>query len=65
MQEAQIMPPFALDIAELNIRHYRQKLETETNPQTRRIIEDLLRREEIELANLAQSARGQEAASER
>jgi hypothetical protein len=50
------MPPFARYIIEMNIRHYRKKLETETDPRTRQTIESLLWREERELRELARPA---------
>jgi hypothetical protein len=45
----------AREIHELNIRHYRKLLETETDPGRRQTITFLLRREEISLARLDRS----------
>jgi hypothetical protein len=45
----------ARDIHELNIRHYRKLLETETDPGRRQTITLLLRKEEASLAKLDRS----------
>jgi hypothetical protein len=45
----------AREIHELNVRHYRKLLETETDPGRRQTIIFLLRREEISLARLDRS----------
>jgi hypothetical protein len=47
----------ARTIVELNIKHYRNLLKTETDAAKRRTIADLLGEEETKLAKLAQQAR--------
>lgn len=51
------MSTSAREIHELNIRHYRKLLETETDRVRRQTIVDLLRKEEASLAKLEQSIR--------
>ena len=46
------MSTSAREIHELNIRHYRKLLETETDPTRRQMITSLLRKEEAGLAKL-------------
>lgn len=46
------MSTAAREIHELNIRHYRKLLETETDPTRRQTILSLLQREEADLAKL-------------
>jgi hypothetical protein len=46
------MSTSAREIHELNIRHYRRLLETETDSSRRRTIISLLRKEEAQLADL-------------
>jgi hypothetical protein len=48
------MSPSARQIMELNIEYYRKKLQTETDPATRRTIAKLLREEELKLKRLDQ-----------
>jgi hypothetical protein len=50
-----VMSISAREIHELNIRHYRILLETETDPGRRQTITFLLRREEISFARLDRS----------
>jgi len=47
------MSPSVRMIIELNIRHYREILKTETDPSKRRTIVQLLAEEEAKLAKLA------------
>jgi hypothetical protein len=49
------MSTSAREIHELNIRHYRRLLETETDPKRRQTILSLLRKEEADLAKLDRS----------
>lgn len=49
------MSTSAREIHQLNIRHYRKLLETETDPGRRQTIARLLRREEASLAELDRS----------
>ncbi len=46
------MPSSAREIVELNIDHYRKRLQSETDPQKRRTIEGLLKDEEAKLERL-------------
>ena len=48
----------ASEIHELNIRHYRKLLETETDPSRRQDIISLLRKEEAELAKIERPVSG-------
>ena len=48
----------AREIHELNIRHYRKLLETESDPDRRQTIMSLLRREETSLTKLERSVSG-------
>ncbi len=52
-----MMGTSAREIAELNIRHYRNLLKTETDPEKRRTIAALLAEEEAKLAALSARAR--------
>lgn len=51
------MSPFARDVMELNIRHYRKLLEDEIEPDTRQTVEKLLLREERALADCDRRSR--------
>jgi hypothetical protein len=50
------MSPSAREIAQLNIKYYRQKLQTETDPVTLKTIATLLKEEEVKLATMTRSS---------
>lgn len=52
----------AREIIELNIKYFREKLEIETDPPTRKTIAKLLREEEVKLARLVRSVSSHNAA---
>jgi hypothetical protein len=47
-----VMEPCAREIIDLNIKHYRKLLKTETDPSKRETIAKLLAEEEAKLTNL-------------